>query len=372
MAKDWMKLLQKHEGAVVEDYDPFSHTIRTPSPSVNFCFGNTHGLPQGFTLVLYGPPKGGKSVICNSMIGQLHKDDPNAIAIKFNTEMREMGQLTAEQAKVWGIDRNRYIAYDVNQPELIFDFIEKEVNAYCQDGMPLKLIVIDSATAIQGRRAQNADSILTQQIGDHALTIQDGLKRILAIQRRHKLAVVITTHVRAEMDQLEKMRGNNTKMAASYGLKHHAEYFMMVEPWNSKEGKTDLLGNKLENENLSDAMENAERTGHKIRVAMKDSSMGPKGRVGVFTLDYHRGIINVHEEVFLLGVNRGVIQRPNNMTYMFGEKKWNGKQAMLDALKDDGSLREAVLKQVRMQDVEMPLAQHSGVVGVVGAVEEVD
>lgn len=354
MAKDWMKLLQKHEGAVVADYDPFSHTVRTPSPSVNFCFGNTHGLPQGFTLALYGPPKGGKSVICNAMIGQLHKDDPEAIAIKFNTEMREMGQLTEEQARIWGIDRRRYIAYDVNQPELIFDFIEKEVNAYCQDGMPLKLIVIDSATAIQGRRAQNADTILTQQIGDHALTIQDGLKRILAVQRKHKLAIVITTHVRAEMDPLEKMRGNNTKMAASYGLQHHAEYFMSVEPWNSKEGKTDLLGNKLENENLADTMDNAERTGHKIRVCMKNSSMGPKGRVGTFTLDYHKGIINVHEEVFLLGCNRGIIQRPNNMTYAFGDKKWTGKQAMLEALRDDSTMCEAILKQVRLQDVNSP------------------
>lgn len=352
MAKDWMKLLQKHEGAVVEEYDPFSHIVRTPSPSVNFCFGNTHGLPQGFTLALYGPPKGGKSVLCNAMIGQMHKDDPEAIAIKFNTEMREMGQLTVEQAKVWGIDRSRYMAYDVNQPELIFDFIEKEVNAYCQEGMPLRLVVIDSITAIQGRRAQNADSILTQQIGDHALTIQDGLKRILAIQRKHKLAVILTAHVRAEMDQLEKMRGNNTKMAASFGVKHHAEYFMMVEPWNSKEGKTDLLGNKLEDESLTDTMGGAERIGHKIRVCMKDSSLGPKGRVGVFTLDYHKGIVNVHEEVFLLGVNRGVIERPNNMTYAFGGKKWAGKPAMLDALKEDTSLREAILKEVRKRDVD--------------------
>jgi hypothetical protein len=39
-------------------------------------------------------------------------------------------------------------------------------------------------------------------------------------------------------------------------------------------------------------MDKAEITGHKIRVTMKKSSMGPKLRTGEFTLDYNTGIIN--------------------------------------------------------------------------------
>jgi hypothetical protein len=347
---NWLNKLQKMEGAVVGNYNPHSRVIRTPSPSVNFTFGNGYGLPLGFTLALGGPPKGGKSVLCNSAIGQLHKDDPEAFAVKFDTEFREQGQLTEQQTALWGIDKDRYIAYSVNSPESVFDRIEQEISALCQEGMPLKLVVIDSITGIQGRRAMNADSISVQQIGDLALTLQEGFKRILPVQRKHKFAIILTCHIRAEMDLLEQKRGNKVKMALPFGVQHYAEYFMFVEPNRNKEGRTDLAGREFKNEELGDVADNAEQTGHKIKVKMKDSSCGPKGRVGEFTLDYHRGIINTHEEAFLLGKNRGVFEMPTQAQYVFAGEKWIGKDNLLEALHQRPELRKAVLDEVFRRD----------------------
>lgn len=348
----WMARLQKHSAAVQGDYNPFAYVLRTPSPSVNFTFGKTWGLPFGYSMVLYGPPKAGKSVLCNAFIGQLHRDDPEAIALKFNTEMREEGQLTPEQANNWGIDPDRYQAYNTNVPSEIFDFIENEVAAMCQEGAKIKLIIIDSITGIRGRRDLNADSIDTQQIGDDAITIQQGLKRILTTIRRHRIAVILTAHVRAELDRLEQMRGNDKKMAGSWALKHFAEYFMYVEPNLSKTGRSDLMGNDFIDDSVTDLMNKGERKGHKIRVTMKDSSVGPKGRVGEFTLDYDRGIINTYEEVFLLGVNRGLIERPNNVTYAFDGATYRGKPAILQALKDNADLYQQVLSATMKLDME--------------------
>jgi len=76
--------------------------------------------------------------------------------------------MTPEQAAILGIDLDRYISYDVNSPELIFDRIETEINAMCDAGAPIKLIIIDSLNNIQGRRSMNADTIMTQQIGDRS------------------------------------------------------------------------------------------------------------------------------------------------------------------------------------------------------------
>jgi RecA/RadA recombinase len=353
MAKDWMKALAKLEGAVEKEHNPFAHIVRTPSPSVNFIFGNSHGLPLGYTLIMYGPPAGGKSILCNAIIGQLHKDDPTAIALKYNTEMREKGQTTRGQRAIWGIDDRRYMAFDVNQPDLIFDKIEKDIATYCQEGAPIKLIVIDSINAILGRRSMNADSVMVQQIGDEAKTLQDGFKRVLAVQRKHNIAVILTSHIRAEMDHAEQMRGNKVRMGASFGVQHYGEYFMFVEANRSAKGKETLLGEKLENEELGDTREKggAEVTGHKIRATMKKSSMGPKLRQAEFTLDYNQGIINVHEEVFLLGVNRNVIDKPNQQSYGFKDKKWVGRAAMLQALKEDPDLQEAILQEIRIRDL---------------------
>lgn len=271
--------------------------------------------------------------------------------MKFNTEFREGAQATAEEDQlIYGIDPNRYQPFEVNSPMLVFDRIEKDVAAMCEDGMNLGLVIIDSITGIQGRRSMNADTIETQQIGDLALTLGEGFKRILPVQRKYGFAVILTCHIRAEMDMLEQKRGNKFKMALPLAVQHYAEYAMLVEPNRNKEGRTDLAGNEFRDNSLKDLNDSAEQTGHKIRVKMKDSSCGPKGRTGEFTLDYRRGIVNVHEEVFLLGVGRGVIERPNNLTYAYGDQKWVGKPATLAAIEGSPELQQAILVDVKARD----------------------
>lgn len=350
--KNWLEKLQKLEGAITEDYNPFNHVIRTPCPSVNFCFGNSHGLPLGYSMVLWGPPKAGKTVICNGMIGQLHQDDPDAIAVKFNTEFRERGQLKDRDYANYGIDRDRYIAYEVNAPALVFDRIQNDIAAMCQEGAPIRLIIVDSITGIQGRREMDSESIDKQQIGDHALTIQTGLKRILPTIRKYNIALVLTAHARAELDMWEIKRGHKTKMQASFGVQHVCEYFMMVEKNATAEGRKDLQGRPFINETIRDLKGDGEMSGHKVQVWMQDSSMGPKDRSGEFTIDYARGIINTHEEVFLLGTECGIIERPNNLVYKFGGFEWKGKPAMLNALEADTELQRSIVKELKRIDLE--------------------
>lgn len=362
----WMARLQKMEGAVDPTYNPFAEGVRTPSPSVNFTFGNTHLLPFGYSMVLYGPPKGGKSVLCNAMVGQLHRDYPDAIAIKFNTEMRESGQLSEAEAAKWGIDRDRYMAFDVNSPDLIFDRITNEFGPWVEkEGMPLKLIIIDSLTGIQGRRQMGNDSVMDLTIGDLALTLQEGLKRILAVQRKHRIAVVLTAHVRAEMDANKAKYGTGgaggglgkgVRMAASFATQHHAEYFVYVEPDMTKAGRTNIAGQEFADETHTDLNGQSDQTGHKIRVVMKASSVGAPGRVGQFTLDYKKGIVAIEEETFLLGDARGIFEK-NGSRYTFAGTTWNGKNAVVDAVRADPKLQAAMLDEVRRRDVAGMYAQ---------------
>src|SRR5512133_665824 len=191
----------------------------------------------------------------------------------------------------------------------VFDTIEKDIPAMVQDGEDIQLIIIDSLTGIRGRRGLDQESVEGQQIGDKALTLQTGLERIIGIQRRCHIAIIMTAHVGAEMDLLEQKRGNKVKMVAGFGVQHHAEYFMFVEQNRNREGRSSLLEEEFVDASKKDMVGNEEKTGHKIRVCMKKNSLGVAGRVGEFTLDYNKGIVNVYEEVFLLGVNRGIIQK---------------------------------------------------------------
>jgi RecA/RadA recombinase len=319
---------------------------------VNWSFANIgHGLPFGYGMLLWGPPKGGKSIITNSLIGGLHAQDPEAVAITFNTELRGALQTNVEQLKKWGVDPDRFISYDVNQPEHIFDRIEKNIAAACQEGEKVRMVVIDSLTGIIGRRTLNADSIGTQQIGDQALTIKDGLMRILPVIRKYNIALVCTAHVRAEMDPKEIARGKTVKMAAAWAAKHTFEYFCYVEPNRSKEGKTTLTGETFTNESVKDFMDHDQKTGHKIRFTVTESSVGVAGRTAEFTLDYDKGIINQHEEIFTLATNYGIIERPNNVMYTYKDRTWRGLPATLAGLQSDENLQRELLKAVYDKDL---------------------
>jgi len=352
--KDFMRELTKLDGALVERHNPFAAGVRSSSPSFNNIFGKTHVLPRGYSAVLWGPPKSGKSSTANDMIGQTHRDYPDGYVIKYDTEMRDEAQLTPAMMQMYGIDPDRYLSFCTNSAESIFDALEQKISALCDDGMDLPLVIVDSLSGIVGRRAAKADSISKQQIGDRAQTIGDGLKRILVMQRKHRFAMVLCDHARVEMDEYERMRnGHQWKMAAASAAQHYAEYFIYVDAWKSKEGKTDLLGNELVDDELKDLKTGkAQEIGHKVRVKMVNSSLGPKGRTGVYTLQDDKGIVNQHEEVFLLAKNRGLFEMPNNRTYVFGDKKWLGIEATLNAIRDDEDLSKAILSELRRRDSE--------------------
>lgn len=344
-----MDRLRKLDGAVIIGaYDPLKHCVRSPMPSVNWAFGIPGGgIPYGFSMLIWGPPKGGKSYVANTFVAQLHADDPEAIAINFNTELRGQVQCNEEQLKKQNIDPERYQVYDVNAPELIFDRIEHDIPALCEEGLKVKLVIIDSLTHIQGRRSMNATTVSQQQIGDHAQTISVGLKRILPVLRKYGITLIATDHQRAEMDQHEIMRGNTTKMASSWAAKHVFEFFCYVEPNKTKTGKTDLLGNEFTDEEMTDFMKKSQKTGHKMRFKVQESSFGKgSGRTAEFTMDYDAGVINQYEEVFVLGLGHGVIEKPNNVTYKIGEESYRGAPAVLTALRDNELLCKSVLDKV--------------------------
>lgn len=354
MASKLMTRLQKLDCAIVERVNPYSTVIETPSPSMNFIFGKGWGLPRGYTMMMYGAPRGGKSVICNMMIAKAQRDYPKSLIIKFNTEMRENLQMTEEDLVKYGIDKSRYMVIETNDPVKIFDTITKEIEPGLQDGEDCALLIIDSLSSIRGRRDQNSDSLETMQIGDKAKTIQDALGRILELQRKHNIGVILTTQVRAEMDAMMQ-KVSKVKPDAAFGAKHYAEYYVYVEQGIFQSGRKDLQGNSLDDDTMQDLYSvdkgQAERRAHRIAVSMIDSSAGPKGRNGEFTFDFQKlQVINQHEEIFLLGTRRGVVERPSNREYVFGGKTWRSKDDFLNAIKEDGVMASEILKEVKRRD----------------------
>lgn len=366
MAKDWMSKLVKFDGAVKDRKDVHLDVLDTSSPSLNFLFGNGWGLPKGFSMIVYGPPKSGKSVIGFDMAGRIHKNRPNDWVLRFDTEYRDHGQLGVKQAAAYGIDLNRYMAFETNHPEEIYNQCDTKLRAMLADGFPLGVLILDSTNGVKGIRSlTNEKGAINNaiQMGDVARTNKEGLKVVLDLQRKYNFGVYMTSHVAVELDQAEQMRGNKFKMGASVGVQHHAEYFVFVEAVRGKAGITNAQGAQLVDTERGDMSgRNFDQLGHKVRVVMKDSSMGPKGRTGMFTYADNLGIINQHEEVYLLGVNRGIIVHPKtaegkenvrmNEIRGYPQPPILGKDAFIDWLSKSPEAQEFVIKELKRQDLD--------------------
>lgn len=361
MAKISGRLLQdllELDGAITGDTNAFEQGIRSHSPSVNFIFGNTHLIPFGASAIFWGPAKGGKSLLSLSLVGQLHKDYEDAIAVRFNSELRERFQASDLLFNNFGIDKKRFIRYDVNKPDQIFDRIEKDIALACEKGLNIKLIIIDSVSDILGRQLIASDGVNQHLYGDEARTVQVGLQRIRNTIRKYNIALILIAQQRDVIDPLEQKRGKKVKMKGANYLKHFAEYFVYVFPNESSEGRADIFEKKFQDESLKDVAGNADTTALKIKVMMQDSSLGLAKRVGEFTFDKYKGIINKHEEVFRLGCARGVFDRPNNRTYILKdyegkELKWTSKEECILGIKNNDIVADEVLKRIRALDMEM-------------------
>jgi energy-coupling factor transporter ATP-binding protein EcfA2 len=345
MSNKWMQKLSKLDGAVLESLDPYSTVIQTVSPSLNYCFGKGWGMPLGFSAILYGPPGSGKSLITHLLTGGVHHDTDDGIVVRFDTELRA-NQLPESDYAKFGIDKERYMVVASNNPADIYDQIEKKLATWCEEGMPIKLIIIDSINQVQGLRNMSSDTITNIQPMDVGKVNKEGLKRILGVQRKYGFALVMTSHVSVEMDQWEIKRGNKHKMAASTGVQAHAELNLLVEREVSSFREKDLLGNDLviKNQDLGEKLELA----FKVAFSTKKNSLGTgAGRAGGFTFDYRKGVVNTHEEIFNLCKHKGILERPNNRTWVFGDKQWTGEDNMIIAVRDDPQLQEQLIKKLK-------------------------
>lgn len=350
---DLMKKLTKHDGFVKTSTFPEPPDLKTGSPGVNYLFGKRGGMKAGQSMLLYGPPKSGKSLLSLAFAGELHKTDPNAIVLKFDSEFRE--DSLDHWCSAFGIDKNRFKYYATNKPEEIFDFIANDVQAIIQDemkekgtndpsiGNPIKLIIIDSLAGISYPKEANLEKTTDHIMGDAASYLPKGFKAILPIIRKYKIALIACQHIRDNMD-VNTARFKKYNVPGGKGIQHFIEYWTLVEKINAKDTKA------FDSDRL-DGSGNPIQIGHAIRVKMEESSNGPQNRAVEVDLSYDKGLINAHKEVATLAVNMGIIERPTNASYVYNGKKWIGYDNFEEALRSDPELQNELIKKISENDI---------------------
>lgn len=313
-------------------------TAKTSSPAINYLFGKKGGIPAGYSVLLYGPPKAGKSLLSFAYAGHLHQTDPEAVVLHFDTEFRDGGE---HWHSAFGIDPERFISYKTNNPVEIFDYIANDVNAMLQEGAKIKMIIIDSLAGIRYPKEANREVSTSHIMGDAAAYLPTAMKMIIPIIRKHKIFTVLCQHVRDNMDP-------NTAKYRPYvipggrALKHLTEVWCLVTKIEAKDSKTFDTSKK-------DGSGNLLQTAHSIRVKVEESSISPQNRSVEVDLSYTDGFINQHYEVAQLAVNMGIVEQAGAWVQYDG-KKWNGITNFSLAVKDDLDLQNSLIKKISESD----------------------
>jgi RecA/RadA recombinase len=311
---------------------------QTKSPALNYLFGKSFGLKAGYTAMIYGPPKSGKSLLSYAFAGHLHQTDPEAIVLHFDTEFRD----NTHWYKAFGIDEERFVSRQTNDPTEIFDYIANDVKAMLQDGAKIKMIIIDSLAAIMYPKEGNKDSTTDHVMGDAGAYLPGAVKKILPIIRQFKIATLLCQHIRANFDP-NMAKYKPYTVPGGHGLKHSVEFWLLVEKINNKDSRV-FDGDK------KDGAGNPIQIGHKLRVKMEESSMSPQNRAVEVDLSYTDGIINTADQVASLAVSMGIVEQAGAWV-MHNGKKWQGVANFALALKEDLDLEKTLIDKIKENDI---------------------
>lgn len=335
----WLSKLKKDADKINSGYKA-SWIADTASPGLNYLFGKNSGMKSGYCTLLYGASKSGKSLLSLAFAGQLHKVDPEAVVLHFDTEFRD-------NADTWftsfGIDPERFISRRTNNPVEIFDYIATDVLAMLQEGCPIKLIIIDSLAMILYPKESNLQETTDFAIGDASSYLPKAMKKIIPIIRKYQIPTILCQHVRDQMDPMMQ-RVSKYQIPGGRGLKHSVEYWMLCEKVNAKDSK-------IFDSDRKDGSGNPIQKGHSIRVKMEESSLGPQNRSVIVNLDYQKGLVRPEYEVAEIAINMGVVERPNNVNYIVGDKKFHGYDNFVKAIADDNDLFNHLVEKIKQNDL---------------------
>jgi hypothetical protein len=130
-----------------------------------------------------------------------------------------------------------------------------------------------------------------------------------------------------------KMYGDPTSTPGGAAWKHFCSvmvHFLMSESKDSK---------------IFDSAD--EQIGHTLKARIDKNRIGPPKRMCELDIAYVQGVINRHVEIAKLAVKYGVVKRPNNRIYMYGDDRIDGKDTYYETVLNNTWNQQELLEKVK-------------------------
>jgi recombination protein RecA len=317
--------------------------ISTGSPALNDAL-SSGGLPRGRVIQYYGPPGSGKTLMAMIAIKEAQSDDPDALQMFIDAE----GTFSPTWAEVLGVDTSRVIHVEDDMA----------VNGRRCFEMLLGVPKEDKQHILIGKSKEGfLDQIISKEINCN-LIVLDSLGSIIppgedvsAVGKMNMslLARFLTTTMRKL--SLEIKKANIPFIIINHKKDSMDPYAAINHTFSGGNTYTHFLSANIYFEAIQrkDAQildEKDQKIGHPLRAKIEKSKFGSWPRQCEFKVDFTRGIIDTHEEIAQLALDYGVVEKPNAMSYQYGETKWVGIAKFNDALASNQDLCNEISSKI--------------------------
>jgi recombination protein RecA len=327
------------DGNISTKYD----AISTGSPALDESIG-IGGIPMGRITQFAGKESSGKTMLALSCIKQYLDKNPNNTALFIDAEYTYDPAWAAKQ----GVDTDRVMVIKTNEAKAIFEGLigKVKVNSVTKkvtksmrgildhviEGTDprfkdLGIIVLDSIAVLNTPLEISAD-IGKANMAPIPRFLSTELKKLTPVVAQANVAFVGINQVRVNLGQ---MFGDPTTSPGGKALKHACSLMLNMAPILSADS---VIKNS-----------SGEKIGHVVRAKIQKNKVGAPFRQAEYKVEYEKGIVEQSEEIFDLAVKYGLIDRPNNQSYMVYGEKIRGRDAALASFsKDKMALEEYDLK----------------------------
>lgn len=277
-------MLQSESGnliAKLSDRPLNVETISTGSLVLDSILGG--GLGKGRIVEIYGKESSGKTSIALTAIANVQKAGGTAAFIDLENA------LDPKYARKLGVDIENLA---VSQPDYGEQALEL-VQQLAESGV-VDIIVVDSIAAIVPKQEMEGD-LDQQSIGLVARLMSRSLKKLVGTANRTKTTIVLINQTRVAIGGYSPM-GTPEDTTGGKALKFYSSQRIAVNRRGQiKDGK-DVIGNE-------------------IRFRIVKNKIAPPFGEGITVLTFNKGI-NQAAEAIEVGPDVGVIDKPNNRTYI--------------------------------------------------------
>ncbi len=275
------------------------------------------GMPRGRIIEIFGPESSGKTTLSLHVIAEAQK--LGGICAFIDAEHA----MDPEYSKRLGVRTDELLISQPESGEQALGIVESLVHSGKMD-----VIVIDSVAALTPKDEIEGD-MGAYHVGKQARLMSQALRKLTSIVAKSKTVVIFINQIRM---QIGVMFGNPETTPGGKALKFYTSV-------------------RLDIRRIAQIKKGEEIMGGRVRVKVVKNKVAAPFRQTEFDLMYNEGI-SQEGEIIALGEKMGIITK-SGTSYSYGETKLGrGYDATRQFLKENGHVKDEILKIIRTKLAE--------------------